>query len=213
MPKATAVFSSRGRICPMADIDTPGIDLFFNKRSNSRDVDDPLTQRSTREGVVKLSMISSSYWISTSEMLLSVFMKGVFAFATNGDRKFAKQSSIPFGKLCAAGAKPNEIIVFTKHGASFFSLLSVGRVEEAAGERSAKISRKHLAYPKLKHNEKARVYTPCLIIIVRSTVRAYSEGYAWARTSENVRGREGSKVVMGSIESEGLFDRLHQERA
>lgn len=64
-----------------------------------------------------------------------------------------------------------------------------------------KISRKH-PHTRISNNEKACVYILRLIIMARSTVEAYSEGYAWARTNENARDREGVKVVMGSIESE-----------
>jgi len=70
-----------------------------------------------------------------------------------------------------------------------------------------KISWKH---PRIQssNNEKAGVYTPRLIIMARSTVDAYSEGYAWARTSENVRGREGAEIVMESIEEKTQFECL-----
>lgn len=106
-----------------------------------------------------------------------------------------------FRKITRSGREIKRDNRIHKTGVStaFFSLVSVapeyirtrGR---GSGEESTKISRKHLAYPELKHNEKTRVYTPCLIIMVRSTVRTYSEGYAWARrTSENVRDREGWK--------------------
>lgn len=70
-----------------------------------------------------------------------------------------------------------------------------------------KISRKH-PRTQSSNNEKASVYTPRLIIMARSTVEAYSEGYAWARTSENVRGWEGAGIVMGSIEERTRFERL-----
>lgn len=73
-----------------------------------------------------------------------------------------------------------------------------------------KISQKH---PRIQssNNERASVYTPRLIIMARSTVEAYSEGYAWARTSENLRDREGAGIVMGSIEENIQFERLPQD--
>lgn len=70
-----------------------------------------------------------------------------------------------------------------------------------------KISWKHPRIQSL-NNEKANVYTSRLIIMARSTVEAYSEGYAWARTSENVRGWEGAGIVMESIEQKTRFERL-----
>jgi len=76
---------------------------------------------------------------------------------------------------------------------------------------------RHWGYQKYRKNTRAleartmrkpAFYTPRLIITARSTVEVYSEGYAWARTSENVRGREGAGIVMGSIEEKIRFEYL-----